>query len=35
MLSRLYDDSTYMKRSVDHLKEHLRSLACNPERSGA
>jgi AcrR family transcriptional regulator len=35
MLSRLYDDPTYMKRSVDHLKEHLRSLACNPERSGA
>ena len=35
MLSRLFDDPTYMKRSVDHLKEHLRSLACNPERSGA
>jgi AcrR family transcriptional regulator len=35
MLSRLYDDPTYMKRSVDHLKDHLRSLACNPERSGA
>ena len=35
MLSRLYDDPTYMKRSMDHLKEHLRSLACNPERSGA
>jgi len=35
MLSRLYDDPAYMKRSVDHLKEHLRSLACNPERSGA
>jgi len=35
MLSRLYDDPTYMKRSVDHLKEHLRSLAYNPERSGA
>jgi AcrR family transcriptional regulator len=35
MLSRLYDDPTYMKRSVDHLKEHLRSLACNLERSGA
>ncbi len=35
MLSRLYDDPTYMKRSVDHLKEHLRSLAWDPERSGA
>ncbi len=35
MLSRLYDDPAYMKRSVDHLKEHLRSLAWDPERSGA
>ena len=35
MLSRLYDDPAYMKRSVVHLKEHLRSLAWNPERSGA
>lgn len=35
MLSRLYDEPAYMKRSVDHLKEHLRSLARNPERSGA
>ena len=35
MLSRLYDDPAYMKRSVGHLKEHLRSLAWHPERSGA
>jgi len=35
MLSRLYDDPAYMKRSVGHLKEHLRSLAWNPERRGA
>lgn len=35
MLSRLYDDPAYMKRAVDHLKEHLRSLAGDPERSGA
>ena len=35
MLSRLYDDPTYMKRSVGHLKEHLRSQAGDPERSGA
>jgi AcrR family transcriptional regulator len=35
MLSRLYDDPAYMKSSVVHLKEHLRSLAWNPERSGA
>ncbi len=35
MLSRLYDDPAYMKRSVGHLKEHLRSLASDPERSGA
>jgi hypothetical protein len=34
MLSRLYDDPAYMKRSVGHLKEHLRSLAWDPERSG-
>ncbi len=34
MLSRLYDDPAYMKRSVYHLKEHLRSLAWDPERSG-
>ncbi len=34
MLSRLYDDPAYMKRSVDHLKEHLRSLAWDHERSG-
>jgi len=35
MLSRLYDDPAYMKRSVEYLKEHLRSLAWDPERSGA
>ena len=35
MLSRLYDDPAYMKRSVDHLKEHLRNLAGDPEGSGA
>lgn len=35
MLSRLYEDPAYMKRSVDHLKEHLGSLAWDPERSGA
>ena len=35
MLSRLYDDPAYMKRAVNHLKVHLRSLACDPERSGA
>jgi TetR/AcrR family transcriptional regulator, transcriptional repressor for nem operon len=35
MLSRLYDDPAYMKRSVDYLKEHLRSLAWDPKRSGA
>ena len=35
MLSRLYDDPAYMKRSVGHLKEHVESLAWNPERSGA
>jgi TetR/AcrR family transcriptional regulator, transcriptional repressor for nem operon len=34
MLSRLSEDPAYMKRSVDHLKEHLRSLARDPERSG-
>jgi TetR/AcrR family transcriptional regulator, transcriptional repressor for nem operon len=33
MLSRLYDDPAYMNRSVGHLKEHLRSLARDPERS--
>ncbi|CAA9420868.1 MAG: Transcriptional regulator, AcrR family [uncultured Rubrobacteraceae bacterium] len=35
MLSRLYDDPAYMKSSVDHLKQHLGSLARGPERSGA
>ncbi len=35
MLSGLYDDPAYMKRSVDHLKDHLRSLAWDPKRSGA
>jgi TetR/AcrR family transcriptional repressor of nem operon len=35
MLSRLYDDPAYMKKSVGHLKEHLRSLTCDSERSGA
>ena len=35
MLSRLYDDPAYMKRLVDHLKEHLRTLARDPEGSGA
>ncbi len=35
MLSRRYEDPAYMKRSVDHLKEHLGSLAWDPERSGA
>lgn len=35
MLSRLYDDPAYMKRSVDHLKEHLGSLARSAERSDA
>lgn len=34
MLSRLYDDPAYMKRAVDHLKEHLRSLSWKLERSG-
>ncbi len=34
MLSRLYDDPAYMKRSVGHLKEHLRSRAWDPERRG-
>ena len=33
VLSRLYDDPAYMNRSVGHLKEHLRSLAWDPERS--
>jgi TetR/AcrR family transcriptional regulator, transcriptional repressor for nem operon len=33
MLSRLYDDPAYMNRSVGHFKEHLRSLAWDPERS--
>jgi TetR/AcrR family transcriptional repressor of nem operon len=35
MLSRLYDDPAYMNRSVAHLKEHLRPLAWDPERSDA
>ena len=35
MLSRLYDNPAYMKSSVDHLKEHLGSLARGAERSGA
>jgi TetR/AcrR family transcriptional regulator, transcriptional repressor for nem operon len=35
MLSRLYDDPVYMKRSVNHLKEHLRSLAWDPAGGGA
>jgi TetR/AcrR family transcriptional regulator, transcriptional repressor for nem operon len=35
MLSRLYDDPVYMKRSVNHLKKHLRSLAWYPARGGA
>jgi AcrR family transcriptional regulator len=35
MLSRLYDDPVYMKRSVNHLKKHLRSLAWDPARGGA
>ena len=34
MLSRLYDDPAHMKRAVDHLKEHLRTLAWDRERSG-
>ena len=34
MLSRLYGEPGYMRRSVDHLKEHLGSLARGPERSG-
>jgi TetR/AcrR family transcriptional repressor of nem operon len=35
MLSRLYDNPAYMERSVDHLKEHLRSLARDTERGDA
>ena len=35
VLSRLYDDPVYMKRSVGHLKEHLSSLVWDPERRGA
>jgi AcrR family transcriptional regulator len=27
MLSKLYDDPVHMRRAVDHLKDHLRSLA--------
>jgi TetR/AcrR family transcriptional repressor of nem operon len=36
MLSKLYDDPVYMRRSVDHLKEHLKALARtrDPERNG-
>ena len=35
MLGRLCDDPAHMTRAVDHLKEHLRSLAPATERSGA
>ena len=36
MLSKLYDDPVYMRRSVNHLEEHLRFMlrSQNPERSG-
>jgi TetR/AcrR family transcriptional regulator, transcriptional repressor for nem operon len=36
MLSKLYDDPAYMRRSVEHLEEHLTSLVRkqDPERSG-
>jgi hypothetical protein len=27
MLSKLYDDPVHMRRAIDHLKEHLKSLA--------
>jgi TetR/AcrR family transcriptional repressor of nem operon len=30
MLSKLYDDPAHMRRAVDHLKEHLKSLAREP-----
>lgn len=35
MMGRLCDDPAHMTRAVDHLKEHLRSLALSTERSGA
>lgn len=35
MLSKLYDDPVHMRRAIDHLKEHLRSLARVTERSDA
>jgi len=36
MLSKLYDDPVYMRRSVDYLKEHLKALAWtrDPQRNG-
>ena len=30
MLSKLYDDSIYMRRAVDHLRSYIRSLAGDP-----
>ena len=30
MLSKLYDDSVYMRRAVDHLNSYIRSLASDP-----
>lgn len=33
MLSRLYDDPVHMRRAMDHLKEHLTSLARETEKS--
>ena len=35
MLGRLYEDPAHMMKAVDHLKEHLKSLALATERSGA
>jgi TetR/AcrR family transcriptional regulator, transcriptional repressor for nem operon len=34
MLSKLYDDPVYLRRAVDHLKGHLKSLSQSHERSG-
>jgi len=34
MLSRLYDDPVYMRRAVEHLKEHLKTRSRSPEGSG-
>ncbi len=35
MMSRLCDEPAHMVRAVDHLKEHLKSIASESERSGA